>query len=87
LTATAVVWKEPKNVPEVPSPLVYQNRIYAVMNGGILTCMEAASGKILYRSRIGSLGPYYSAPIAAAGRVYTASGDGVITVFEGRRPA
>ncbi|HYI93056.1 MAG TPA: PQQ-binding-like beta-propeller repeat protein, partial [Bryobacteraceae bacterium] len=53
-----------------------------IMNGGILTCFDASTGKVLYRSRIGAPGPYFSAPVAAAGRVYTASSEGVITVLK-----
>jgi hypothetical protein len=38
VTATHVVWRENRAIPEVPSPLVYENRVYYVRNGGILTC-------------------------------------------------
>jgi hypothetical protein len=51
------------------------------MNGGILTCLDARSGKVVYRGRIGAPGPYYAAPIAAGGKVLVASGDGVVTVL------
>ncbi len=80
--ATAeVVWRENTAVPEVPSPLLYKGRLFLIRNGGILTCLDAASGKVLYRSRIGAPGAYYASPIAAAGRVYLASSEGVVTVL------
>src|SRR5262249_16679908 len=82
LTATAVLWREPKNIPEVPSPLFYQGRLYTIANGGILTCFNASTGKVLYRERINTPGPYFSAPVAAAGRVYTASSEGIVTVLK-----
>jgi outer membrane protein assembly factor BamB len=82
VTASHVLWRESRNVPEIPSPLAYGSRVYGIMNGGILTCFDSSTGKVLYRSRIGAPGPYFSAPVAAAGRVYTASSEGVITVLK-----
>jgi outer membrane protein assembly factor BamB len=52
-----------------------------VTNGGIVTCMNASSGAVLFRSRLGAGGPYYASPVMAGGNVYFASGDGVVTVI------
>ena len=81
--ATAkIVWRENHAIPEVPSPLLYQGRIYLVRNGGIVTCLDAADGKLIYRTRApGAGGPYYASPVGAAGRVYVVSGQGVVTVL------
>lgn len=81
VTATHVVWKERTGIPEVPTPVAYQNRIYMVRNGGIVTCMDAATGRVIYRERIGAPGPYYASPVVAGGRVFVASGDGVVSVL------
>lgn len=75
-----ILWQEKLAIPEVPSPLVYKTRLYMVRNGGILSCLDAQTGKLLYRSRVGAPGAYYSSPIAANGNIYLASGDGVVTV-------
>jgi outer membrane protein assembly factor BamB len=82
LTATAVLWREQRSVAEVPSPLFYQGRLYTIVNGGILSCLNASTGALLYRERINAPGPYFSAPVAAAGRVYTASSEGIVTVVK-----
>jgi outer membrane protein assembly factor BamB len=82
VTAAAVRWRESRNVPEVPAPLAYNGRLYTVMNGGILSCLSASTGKLRYRSRIGAPGPYFSSPVAAAGRIYVASAEGVVTVLK-----
>jgi outer membrane protein assembly factor BamB len=81
VTATNVVWREKRSLPEVPSPLVYENHVYYVRNGGILTCLDAATGRIFYRERLGAPGPYYSSPIAAGGRLFIGSGEGALVVF------
>ena len=83
VTTTHILWQEKRNVPEVPSPLYYDGRVYMIKNGGIVSCMDADSGKLLYRERLGATGPYYSSPICADGRIYIASGKGIVTVFTG----
>jgi outer membrane protein assembly factor BamB len=81
VTATHVAWRENTAIPEVPSPLVVDRHVYYVRNGGILSCLDVASGKVLYRERVGAPGAYYASPIAAGGHVYLGSGDGVMTVL------
>jgi len=81
VTATHVLWREKTNVPEVPSPLYYDGRVYMIKNGGIVSCMDAGTGKLLYRERLGAAGLYCSSPICAQGRIYIASSKGTVTVF------
>ena len=81
VTATHVLWKENKSIPEVPSPLAYNNKVYLVRNGGVVTCLDAVSGKLIYRARVGAGGPYFASPLAANGRVIVTSGDGVVSVL------
>jgi outer membrane protein assembly factor BamB len=83
VTATNVLWKEPRGVPEVPMPLYYNGRVYAVTNGGTVSCMDAQTGKLVFRGRLGAGGAYFSSPIAAGRRIYFASGEGVVTVIGG----
>lgn len=82
VTETHVLWKEKRSVAEVPSPLYYDRRVYMIKNGGIISCMDAKTGKLLYRERFGAAGMYCSSPICADGRIYIASANGVITVFK-----
>ncbi len=77
-----VEWREPRGVPEVPSPLVYRDRLYIVKNGGIVISREAATGKRVFEGRLGAGGGYYASPVAADGRIYVASDVGVVTVLE-----
>jgi outer membrane protein assembly factor BamB len=81
IRAGQVIWRENNSIPEVPSPLLYKGRLFLVRNGGVATCLDAATGGIIYRARIGATGAYFSSPIAAAGRVYFASSEGVVTVI------
>jgi outer membrane protein assembly factor BamB len=87
ISATHVLWQVKTDIPEVPSPLYYDGRIYMVKNGGIVSCIDAKSGVLLNRQSIGAPGPYYASPVAALGRIYIASWKGVVTVLAaGEKP-
>ena len=81
-TTTHVAWTELKGVPEVPSPLLYRNRLYYVKNGGVFTCRDARTGQALFEERLDASGGYYASPVASGGRIYTASDRGQVTVIE-----
>jgi outer membrane protein assembly factor BamB len=77
-----IAWSERRGVPGVPSPLYYKGRLYTFLNGGIVFCRAADTGKLLYSGRVGALGDYYSSPVAAGDKVYIASNEGVVTVLD-----
>jgi len=76
-----IAWSERKGVPGVPSPLYYEGRLYTFKDGGLVFCRVAATGELLYNERLGTLGYYYSSPVAADHRIYIASAEGVVTVM------
>ena len=79
---TEIVWKHAYGVPECPSPLYYEGRIYMVKNGGIVSCLDAKTGELKYQDKLRSGGPYYSSPVVGDGKIYIGSTRGVVTVFE-----
>jgi outer membrane protein assembly factor BamB len=81
VTKTHIGWRETRGVPEVPSPLCCDGRLYLVKNGGILSCRDAQTGRLIYQQRLGAGGGYYASPVAGDGKVYTASDSGVISVI------
>ena len=50
-------------------------------DGGIATCLEATTGRVLYRERLGASGAYFSSPVTGDGKVFVASKKGVLVVF------
>ncbi|MCH7658848.1 MAG: PQQ-binding-like beta-propeller repeat protein [Bacteroidetes bacterium] len=82
LPMSQVLWKVKEKVPEVPTPIYYKGYVYMIKNGGIITCVNAESGKVLYRERLGASGPYLASPIVANGNIYISSSKGVITVIK-----
>jgi len=82
LTQTEIAWSERKGVPGVPSPLYYNGRLYTIQNGGIIYSRVANTGELVYTGRIGAAGYYYSSPVAADGRIYISSEEGVVVVLD-----
>lgn len=83
ITGTHVAWKQTRGLPYVPSPLCYRGRVYLVKSGGLVSCFEARTGRPFYQEeRLGALGDYYASPIAADGRIYAASQNGVVVVLD-----
>ncbi len=82
LTATNVVWRMQKFLPNVPSPLVYDGVLYIVKDGGILTSIDPATGVIRKQARLaGAPGTYYSSPVGADGKVFLVSQEGKASVL------
>jgi outer membrane protein assembly factor BamB len=83
LEPAAVRWRLQRNIPYVPTPLLYQGVYYMVKTGGIITSIDPATGSILKMGRSpGALGEYYASPVAADGKVFLASTEGKITVLK-----
>jgi outer membrane protein assembly factor BamB len=91
ITGTAsVVWERDRDTPYVPSPVVYEGRLYFLKHlQGFLTAVEAATGKTLFGPvRLGRVRNVFASPVVAAGRIYIPSRDGATlvamagTVFE-----
>lgn len=53
-----------------------------IRDGGIISCFHSDNGKLLYRGKINASGAYFSSPIAAKARIYIASRNGIVTVFD-----
>lgn len=78
-----VAWSHPRASAYTSSPLVYRGRMYVVNDNGILTVTDAATGKEVYKARVGGGGNTFSAsPWASDGRVYLLSEDGHTFVIE-----
>jgi len=69
-----VVWRFNRGAPTMPSPLLVDNELYFVSDNGILTCLDAASGKENFRERIG--GNFCASPTFAGGRIYFSNREG-----------
>jgi len=85
LSAGDILWKYPRGVPYVPTPMIDKGVFWMVKDGGIVTKLDAATGQVLQEERAGGVGGYYASPVAGDGKVYFASEQGVITVIANQR--
>lgn len=77
-----VAWEIHRGVPECPSILYRRERLYLLRDGGLLTCLEAATGREIYREKIGAPGQYVASPVAAGDRIIAASARGTVSVIQ-----
>ena len=74
------VWVSAKPGPQEPSLLYYRGLLYALMDNGVLTCLDGQTGKEHHRERLG--GDCNSSPIASDGRIYVSNNDGTTFVVK-----
>ena len=79
-----VVWTTDDDTPDIASPLLSDGRIYFYKGKtGILTCLDAATGKVNFGpERIPRISSTYASPMAAGGHVYLTDRGGSITVIK-----
>ena len=85
LTKTdAVVWSHNKSTPYVPSPLLYDDRLYFISNNNaVLSCFDAKTGKaVVEGQRIDEVEGVYASPVGAGGKVYVVGRNGVSAVIK-----
>jgi outer membrane protein assembly factor BamB len=83
LTKEAVAWEVGKAVPTRPSLLVDGELLFMVSDNGIASCVETATGKILWSERLD--GEFSASPVLANGCVYCCNQTGKIFVLEAGR--
>ena len=83
LTASGVAWKYIKEVPSKPSVSVVGDLLFMVNDKGIVTCLEAASGKFVKSERL--QGTFAASPVVAGGKLYCVSEKGSTFVLSADR--
>ncbi len=79
-----VVWKYSRGVPAKPSVVLVDDLLHFVSDsGGIVTCLEATTGREVWTHRLG--GNFSASPICVAGRIYFCDDAGRTTVIAADR--
>ena len=78
LTGTPnVPWQYAKGTAYVPSPILYGDYLYLTTDRGILTCIDAKTGKVVYEGgRIPIPATFTASPVAFDGKILLTSEDG-----------
>jgi outer membrane protein assembly factor BamB len=74
-----VAWRNNKNAPKMCSPVLHNDLLFYVDDGGIVSCVDVKTGEAFYRERIG--GKFSASPILADGKLYFCSREGVVTII------
>jgi outer membrane protein assembly factor BamB len=77
-TDTHVVWRSTEGAFYVPSPVCAGPYLISTMTSGQVHCIEAATGKILWKE---NLGKQYPSAVLAGGLVYMPNDNGIVTIF------
>lgn len=83
VTATNLIWRNPRSTPRMPSPLLVDGLLFMVNDGGIGSCVDATTGEQLWQERLG--GEYAASPIYASGRIYFFNQTGTSLVLKAAR--
>ena len=80
VTRSDLVWRIDRSVSHVPSPLLVRDELYFISDKGVASCVDARSGKLHWRQRIG--GNYSASLLLADQRIYAFSEEGKTVVWK-----
>lgn len=81
VSKTHFVWEQTQNVPKIPSLLYAKPYLYSLAESGMLQCLKAVTGEIVWKQRLPA-GQYGASPLLAENRIYLLSDKGETTVIE-----
>jgi outer membrane protein assembly factor BamB len=74
-------WRVARGTPDVPSPVVFEGRVFLCRETGVLTCLDAKTGKQFFSERF-YLRTYRASPVIADGKLILTAKDGTFTVVK-----
>lgn len=80
VTTTHAVWRTPRQVPVMSSPVLLGDKLYWISDDGIASCADCRSGEVQWQERLG--GQHLASPLLAEGRLYFFGKDGKCTVVK-----
>jgi hypothetical protein len=84
VSATHRLWAYEEQSPDCPTPLHYQGLVYVVRDNGVVSCLDAVTGKLEWRERVFK-GDVKASPVAGDGKVYCLGIDGECVVLSAGR--
>jgi outer membrane protein assembly factor BamB len=76
-----VAWSIPKGGSYMATLLLYQGYVYNCAWNGTVVCYDAASGKEVYKNKLGQMKSFAGSPVASDGKIYIADEEGNAYVF------
>ena len=83
LTGTdAIAWTNKRANAYTPSPVLFDNQLYVLTDGGVLTNFNATTGKVHYRQRLPGPANFKASPVGVDGKLYLSSEEGQVFVVK-----
>jgi outer membrane protein assembly factor BamB len=80
VSETHVKWKSDKQIPQKPSLLLHDGRLYYTSDGGIVRCVNSSTGEDIWFNRLS--GDYSASPLESEGHLYFFGQNGTCTVLQ-----
>lgn len=80
ITNTHVKWTYEEDVPQIPTPVIVEGKMYMVHDRGLLSCLDAANGNLIWTEKL--KGNFNSSPIYAGGNIYFINVKGECTIIK-----
>ena len=83
LTGTdAIAWSTARGVSYTPSPLLHEGRLYVVSDAGLVSCLDAPTGRPCFEQRrLPKPYNFKASPVGANGKLYLATEEGDVVVL------
>jgi outer membrane protein assembly factor BamB len=84
LTGTdAIAWQNQKGNSYTPSPVLHDGKLYLLTDSGMLSCLDAKTGKGFYQQqRLPKPYNFKASPVGVNGKLYLASEEGDVIVVK-----
>ncbi|QGY43056.1 PQQ-binding-like beta-propeller repeat protein [Maribellus comscasis] len=68
VTETHIKWMYEDEVPQIPTPVIIDGKMYMVHDRGMVTCLDAMTGEVIWKEKL--RGNFNSSPVYAGGNIY-----------------
>jgi outer membrane protein assembly factor BamB len=80
VTNTHVKWMYEDEVPQIPTPVIVDGRMYMVHDRGMVSCLDAMTGQVIWKEKLA--GNFNSSPVYAGGNIYFFNVKGECTIIK-----
>lgn len=78
--SSRIAWRADRGGSTMPTAVSQNGRIYSISDDGILSVLDAKSGRVQTRVRVG--GKFASSPLLVSGKLYLGSQEGDLSVYQ-----
>jgi outer membrane protein assembly factor BamB len=82
VTASNILWKCTENVPGIATPVIANGLIFMVSEKGVLSCLDAKSGQLIWKEKLQGNYNFNTAPVSIADKIYFTEVDGTTTIIK-----